>query len=156
MEFEANRQVATHQIHEPCPYCAAEGMLRITQSAIHGALRWYEWLNCQKCQTITESGGGGLPPDAIRERLLSEHGEWALLLESISSTQDAAKTLRQNLGLDSRDALQRVRAGHSQGVFSGTRVECEWLADKLTLSSEHQIVQRRTAPEGTLPGDPVA
>lgn len=136
----------------PCPHCAAEGMLRIGQTAIHGELRWYESLNCSACSCASESDGDGFPPGEMRSRILDEHGEWVVILPAVKSNAETARVLRIYLGLDSRDALQRMKTSHSQGVYFGTRVECEWLANKLILSSEHPIVQRPAASESAHQG----
>lgn len=119
------------QIVQSCDSCDATVLAEVDQTVIDGDLRWYVSLRCPNCGSAVEFDDIGLPPDEIRESLIQCDGRWDLHLERMpGDAASISQVLRSALGWSLSDSLSRLKAGTVR-IYSGTRVECEWLKVRL-------------------------
>lgn len=125
----------------PCPNCGHAEQLRLGQTVIAPRLRWYESTNCGGCGLTLEADATGLPPPAVRARLLAVSGRWALVLQQAKSAARVARILKDCLELDSRQAIALTRQFDGL-LYQGSRTKCAWLSEALAQAGEEAQVPR--------------
>jgi hypothetical protein len=114
----------------PCGDCGALIEARVGQALIGSELRWSQSLNCGSCGSNIEVDDTGLPPDPIREHLLTKSGCWRVVLTRKRQRMLAIKVLRALFGWEMKRAAEHLR-GADQTVWRGTQSEAMWIAHHL-------------------------
>jgi hypothetical protein len=100
----------------------------VGQSFASGRLQWFR-SSVDADGNLIEADGGGFPPAHIRQQILQAEGEWEVVVVPGNSTK-VALILRGILQLSPQKALECAR-NNSGVVYSGTKVEAEWISMKL-------------------------
>jgi hypothetical protein len=110
-----------------CETCGNQITVAVGQSWQYGGLRWSASCSCPFCANKYEMDGRGLPPQDIRDAIISEEGEWELCVSAAAPKACIAKLLRkeQSLSLGQAAALIHTMPGV---VACGTLAEMELLA----------------------------
>jgi DNA-directed RNA polymerase subunit RPC12/RpoP len=118
-------------IVQKCASCGKTVNAEVDQTAIDGKLRWYISYRCPSCNAAAESDDIGFPPEDIRALLIEHDGLWDLYVDDISNKMEVMRLLRSLLGWSLTEASRRLR-DITKPVYSGSKVEVEWLARSLS------------------------
>ena len=111
-----------------CHQCGNKVAALCGETAIDGRLRWYHTYRCPDCLAVIEADAIGFPPDDVRELILHESGEWAVLVPVDGDVRRRiTRVLRDHLNMSLREVVECLRQAPAT-VYIGTRVEAEWLA----------------------------
>jgi len=128
-----------------CETCQAPVTAHVGQSSVDGKLRWYYAYHCEKCDSTLESDDVGLPPDNVRELMMSESGLWRVVVSGGAEVKvKTLSALRRAFGLDLQQASRLAR--QFPVVFKGTLPEAEWLSGILESEGLQSDVHNLDAP----------
>ena len=99
-------------------------------------------MTCRSCGAAIEEDSAGMPPTWVRETILDQQGIWSIRLIMEADRLRAVSTLRALLGLDLEAAGVLIK-GSSSTSWSGTQVECNWLAVHLKDNGVEVAVKKR-------------
>lgn len=115
---------------QQCDKCGGKLQISVGQVVRSNQLLWHRSCRCEKCGLATEEDGKGLDKDIRKEILCGEGGESILVVDSMESRTKALLESKQVFGFESKEVL-RLRQIEEGCVASGTRVEMEWLMQRL-------------------------
>lgn len=121
------------KVEEKCPNCNSDIISYFGQSLRpNGKLTWYQSYHCEKCSDSVEIDDLGIPPNEVRQKILSVEGEWNLIVESVDKkkkmrTSQLLRNLFNYSMLEMKDLLKNIPGI----VFHGTKTEVEWIQVKL-------------------------
>lgn len=131
------------QIEYKCFECNNVIQANIYQSSIDWQLRWSSSYECPYCASINETDDIGFPPQAIRQKIIDEEGEWQLRIDERSSSGKikALKIIRQILNLSIKEASELIR-DYSK-IAKGTKTEMNWLKKRLLENNIQSKVEKK-------------
>jgi len=103
-------------------------------------------MRCQSCGQQLEEDYEGMPPAWAREALLARNGTWRIVLAQDADRLRAAAALRALLGLGLKETTGLARS-KSSTLWSGTQVECMWLAKHLRALGIETVVEKLQDPK---------
>jgi len=104
---------------------------------------WSRSMNCGYCGASIEEDGTGMPSTWMRETILEQQGEWSIRLLRDSDRLKCVLKLRALLGFDIKAAGALIK-GSCSVIWSGTQVECNWLASHLKELGVEIVIERAT------------
>ncbi len=115
-----------------CPECGGVLHVSVGQAFPFGELVWFRSLRCECCPFAIEEDGH-IPEDEIRNEILVREGVAMLQVDAPEDRTRACVVTKQALGLEMADILH-LRQIDTGCVATGTRVEMEWLRQRLAKS----------------------
>ena len=113
---------------------------KIGQTVVDGNLRWYR-SGVGKDGIVFEEVGVGMSPEYIRDYLIKKEGEWELIAGDPTNKSMVIRVMRSVMQLKMAEASKLLK--DLPGViYSGTKVEVDWLKAKL-LESDIVVEVRR-------------
>jgi large subunit ribosomal protein L7/L12 len=134
------------KIRGQCYNCQNFIEIEVQQTAIHDKLRWYISYDCPFCSSAIHIDDVNVPPENIRQKILIEEGEWEIVIETWEKQQQhIIKCLRQIFEVSTTELYQKfkelkVKPG---AIYSGTKVEIDWLYSSLQMSGVESIIVQR-------------
>lgn len=125
---------------QECPTCGGKLKVSAGQAIRFGDLVWFRSCRCESCRFATEEDGSERDDD-IRNHLLQAEGTSILYVDVPEDRSRALVETKQALGLEMSD-IARLRQIDAGCVATGTKVEMEWLRQRLEAKG---ISSRATA-----------
>ena len=115
----------------PCADCGHEADRCFSQRHDGIRLFWSESVRCRNCGNAIEMDDDGFPPAEVREQLLADDGRYALLvIEDSTRRLHVGKILHCDLDT-TLEEVRRMKDRMPGRVYTGTRVEMDWLSNRL-------------------------
>ncbi|MBD2681546.1 MULTISPECIES: hypothetical protein [Nostoc] len=129
-----------------CYKCHNSIEIEVNQTAIHEKLRWYLSYNCPFCSAAIEMDDVNLLPEDIRQKVFLEEGEWEIIVENLEKQKRLIiKCLRQIFGISTNELYQKLKELNAKSgvIYSGTKVEMDWLYTRLQMNGVESIIVQR-------------
>ncbi len=124
-----------------CSACGGgQATVEFGQSFRGQELRWYRRMTCPDCGLREEFDDTGFPPEDVRRQIMDANGRWSLHVKQPRSAARLRQTLRVILKLEPAEAIALTRDPRA-AVFTGTKVEAEWLAALLHEAGETGVTR---------------